>query len=432
MKFSIFNNIFALSDGTKCIYNSASDKFVLLNTKLVEHLDDTADELKKNSPLLFDEFYTANILVDDDLDEYGLQLQKSISIKNYQEHFHLIVNPTLDCNLHCWYCYENHIKESKITDSTMSSILKFINQVCEKQTIKTFSLSFFGGEPFVEFDAVKIIINHTIECCNLYQVDLHISFTSNGVLVNRETIEYFKEKKVDVGFQITLDGGREYHNKTRFLSGSIGTYDTILKNVRILLDCQIEVVLRINYTTDNFSSLSSILYDLNDLSDEAKNCLKVDFQKVWQDKGKDLNEMEMMELFRQRGFRVSSPNVNIDNLRFPCYADYSNQILINYNGDVFKCTARDFKTDECLGYLSENGEICWKGMPPEERILNFSPKEICKTCSIFPLCGGGCIQKRSELEENVCMFDIDDKKKKDIILDRFYEYFVSNSKYNQK
>lgn len=254
MKFSMYNHFLSLSKEVKCIYNSASDKFVLMNSILVNQLGESANGLKNKNLHLFEKLYEANIIVNDDLDEYSFQQQKSILIKKDQEHFQLIVNPTLECNLRCWYCYENHIKESKIVDSTMKSILKFIEYVCENKTLKSFLLSFFGGEPFIEIEAVKNIIEHTIECCNRHHVELQVSFTSNGVLVDREHIEYFVGKKVDVCFQITLDGGREYHNRTRFLSGGIGTYDIILKNVRQLLNKQIEVVLRINYTTANFLS----------------------------------------------------------------------------------------------------------------------------------------------------------------------------------
>ena len=424
MRYSIYNNLFSLSDKTKCIYNAASDKFVLLNSTLSKHLDTSANDLQNTCPIFFEELYRANVIVDDDTDEYLALLHKSQSIKNNKEQFQLIVNPTLDCNLHCWYCYENHIKGSKITADTMISILKFIDKVFEKQPLKSFSLLFFGGEPLLEFESVKIIIEHVIICCYRHQVNLHVSFTTNGVLIDRKTIDYLVQINADVGFQITLDGDRKHHDNTRFLSGNIGTYDTILNNVRLLLNNQIDVLLRINYTADNFLSLSSILEDLNNLKDAEKAHLKFDLQKVWQEKDNDLNETGIMEMLRHGGFMVSTPNVNVDSLRFPCYADYVNQLLINYNGDVFKCTARDFNRSKRLGRLNKKGDVDWEGILSENRLQKYPPKNICKTCSIFPLCGGGCNQKRSETQDDVCVFDVDNKKINRIILDRFYQYIV--------
>ncbi len=420
MRYSIYNNLISLSDKTKCIYNAASDKFVLLNSTLSKHLEISADALQSTCPTLFEELYRANVIVEDGIDEYRAQLQKSLSIKNNKEQFRLIVNPTLDCNLHCWYCYENHIKGSKITETTMISILKFIDNVFEKQPLKSFSLYFFGGEPLLEFESVKIIIEHVIKCCQCHRVGLHVVFTTNGVLVDHKTIDYLAQINADVGFQITLDGDRKHHNITRFLSGNIGTYDTILNNVKLLLSNQIDVLLRINYTADNFLSFPSILEDLNALNDVEKAHLKFDLQKVWQEKDKDFNETEVMEMIRQRGFRVSTPNVNVDNLRFPCYADYVNQLLLNYNGDVFKCTARDFNKSERLGHLNKKGDVDWDVISLKNWLHQYPPKKICETCSIFPLCGGGCVQKRSEIQDDVCIFDVNDRKINRIILDRFY------------
>lgn len=425
MKYSIYNNLFSLSDETKCIYNAASDKFVLLDSALTKHFDTSADDLQNIYPHLFEELYRANVIVEDDIDEYHIQLKKALSIKNNKEMFQLFVNPTMDCNLHCWYCYEKHIKGSVISKTTMISILNFIDKVFEKYPLKSFSLFFFGGEPLMEFESVKIIIDHVITYCQRHRISLHISFTTNGILIDQKTIEVLVQSKAAVGFQITLDGDKEHHDRTRFLPGDIGTYNTILDNVRILLNNQIDVLLRINYTADNFQSLPSILDDFKDLSDKVKAHLKFDLQKVWQEKHKDFNETEIVEMIRRRGFRVSTPTVNVDNLRFPCYADYVNQLLINYNGDVFKCTARDFNRNERLGRLNQNGDVEREGITSEERLIQNLPEKICETCSIFPLCGGGCIQKQSETKDNVCLFDIDRKKINAIILDRFYQYIVS-------
>lgn len=140
---------------------------------------------------------------------------------------------------------------------------------------------------------------------------------------------------------------------------------------------------------------------------------------------KDCKGCVMMDTFKQNGFEVSSPLICIDNLRYPCYADKLNQFLINYNGDVYKCSARDFTSQNKKGALSDEGEVIWTTPSPQEVIKQFKPQNACKTCNIFPLCGGGCIQKNSEIKETGdCILGIDDEQKKDIILNRFYCYFV--------
>ncbi len=47
------------------------------------------------------------------------------------------------------------------------------------------------------------------------QLNFNISFTTNGYLIKQEFIDYFKERAISPGFQITLDGYREEHDKVR-------------------------------------------------------------------------------------------------------------------------------------------------------------------------------------------------------------------------
>jgi uncharacterized protein len=115
----------------------------------------------------------------------------------------------------------------------------------------------------------------------------------------------------------------------------------------------------------------------------------------------------------------------------PCYADSRNQLLINYDGNVYKCTARDFSSTNRDGYLNETGEVIWTKLTPSARIERKMSLSVCKTCAILPLCGGGCIQKIIEYQkDNECMYGYDEAAKKDIVLNRFYNYFVKNSETN--
>lgn len=428
MKYSIYNNFIDLTDTVKAVYNSASDSFVLIKGG-ENWLNKSPAELRQLNEDLYNELCGNGAIVSSGVDEYKKQLRNSQKIRLESGVFHLMINPTLDCNLHCWYCYEKHVKGSSISTDIMNGILGLISKNCIGQrNIKKLILSFFGGEPLLEFDSVRKIILHSSECCEKKNIELGVSFTSNGVLIDDEMVSFFKENMLDVTFQITLDGAREEHNKTRFTKGSVGTYDIIIRNIQRLLEGQIPVILRINYTAKNFSSILSILNDIKKWKEEYRRYVQVDLQRIWQDGAKELEIRPTMKLFREGGFEVTSPLLDLDYLHHPCYADCVNQLLINYNGDVYKCTARDFTKESRHGFLMGNGDVVWVQDPPKERITNILPRQICSTCSIFPLCGGGCIQKRKEQRDNVCLYEIDEQKKQDIILNRFYNYVVKDNK----
>ena len=42
-----------------------------------------------------------------------------------------------------------------------------------------------------------------------------------------------------------------------------------------------------------------------------------------------------------------------------CYADKKNTVVVNYNGDLYKCTARDFVSKNREGTLTADGDIHW-------------------------------------------------------------------------
>lgn len=121
-------------------------------------------------------------------------------------------------------------------------------------------------------------------------------------------------------------------------------------------------------------------------------------------------------------FKTQNDDV-LDNLINPCYADKKNEAVINYNGNVYKCTARDFSEENKYGELSEDGTINWNEKLTKWENIKIQSK-ACQNCRILPLCGGGCHQINLESEGlNTCQMGFDDKKKDEIIMKRLYHSF---------
>jgi hypothetical protein len=62
---------------------------------------------------------------------------------------------------------------------------------------------------------------------------------------------------------------------------------------------------------------------------------------------------------RSLGYKVTMNSVAPDQLTY-CCADRRSQIVINYNGDVFKCTVDKFDSKDRLGVLEDGGVIAWR------------------------------------------------------------------------
>lgn len=425
MKNSQFNTSFYFNEKW-VIYNSLKDNFILLEPILYELYQAASKEnklhdLTKYHENLYDILVDKGIIVNSSVDELQLVKELRTNIDFNQDTFNLTINPTMNCNFKCWYCYENHIKNSRLDDINLKKIQSFINNLVKNKNLKYFNLSWFGGEPLLYYNKnVLPIIKYTYNKCLENNISFICFFTTNGYLINDSMIQDFKKYGVK-GFQITLDGNEKEHNKIRYVSKNKGSYTEIINNIFKLCKNNFHVSLRINYTKDKLNTVKDIYNDLLALEKLYRKNIKVDFQRVWQTED-TLESREkvinLMNLFSTEGFRVSSVISNVDNVRNSCYADKSNQATINYDGNVFKCTARNFDKKNKEGILTEDGKIKWNKKYYDRLNSKFKNKP-CLTCRLLPICNGGCSQQALEHKDDYCMFDFDEERKTEVVKNKF-------------
>ena len=98
-----------------------------------------------------------------------------------------------------------------------------------------------------------------------------------------------------------------------------------------------------------------------------------------------------------------------------CRDDAENQATINYNGLVYKCTARQFKSDNNEGKLTEDGQIIWNDKYFKRMSIKYG-NSFCRSCKIYPICHGGCSQTKLEADTiQGCLFGYSEKEKYDIV-----------------
>lgn len=427
MKLSQFNSVVPYK-GEYLLYNSFSNRFLVIKPLLRDLLEaarsEPVDELGRIHPPFYNALKEGTFIVDDEKNEVEEVKKISRLVDMDESHFRLTINPTMNCNFKCWYCYETHIKNSRMTAGIISRTNAFITRTATNGHLKSFFLSWFGGEPLLCFDDVVLpVLKHFTQTCEENNLIKGANFTTNGYLINEKMVALFKQYSV-THLQITLDGYREDHDKVRFVSRKKGSYQEIIDNIKLLLRNEMSVTMRINYTLDNILKCTEIIEDLGDLTATDKQYLLVDFHRVWQDKGDDLADAmpRTVNGFKQAGFKVNShysPNNVIDS----CYADKKNSAVINFNGDVFKCTARDFTTTKREGYIDESGEIVWENDSLSRRVTAKFNNKPCLSCRIMPLCNGGCSQHALDHlhRDEYCVYSFDEREKDKIVALKFEE-----------
>lgn len=416
-KFSLFNSIISVGDKTDVLYNAFSDRFMLVRKGLIQGR--LLESVKRTE--LIDNLIEGGFIVEKTLDEVEAVKQLSQRVDENEEMFNLIINPTLNCNFNCWYCYEAKTTLDMMSERILNRVKKFIQRTAAK--CSSFHISFFGGEPLLGYQkVVKPLIIYANEVCKDSGTELSISFTSNGYLLTEEMILFFKENRV-FNFQITLDGNRKLHNQTRCLKNGSGSYSKIIQNVILLLENEFYVTLRFNYTDKNIASFIEVVEDLQCLDKQQKSFLMISLHQVWQNVSVDLRKevIRVMEYYNLNGFSISPPI--FDNVRNSCYADKKNNALINYNGDVFKCSAVDFENAKREGLLGSDGIILWENNSLEARLKSKFKNKPCLECRLLPICNGACSQKAIEYQNyDYCILSYSEDKKDEVVLDRFCKY----------
>ncbi len=436
MKYSQFNSILPYEDKFS-LYNSFEQKVIFLDPELKELLEagikEGIDNLKEIHPSFYEYLSHNSFIIANNTDE--VEKVKILSKKTDEDptSYMLTINPTMNCNFKCWYCYETHIKKSRLESEEIEKINKFVDITANNNKLEQFTLSFFGGEPLLYFERnVTPLIDHFVSTCVNKNIVYNINFTTNGYLINKNFIDYFAENNFKCNLQITLDGYREEHDKVRYVSKNKGSYFEIINNVKLLINNHFFVTLRVNYTNENLPNTNKIPSDFSEIKQEIKDkYLRFDFHRVWQnDQIDDLNLVleKNMEEIRENGFDATG-NFSPNNVQDSCYADKRNSVVINYNGDIFKCTARDFETKNRAGYIDDNGILIWENDYLERRMKAKFNNKPCLTCRIMPLCNGGCTQHAMENIEagtDYCVYHGDEGEKDKVVKTKIKEIVDGN------
>jgi uncharacterized protein len=424
MKPSRYNNFFD-HETSKVGFNALNNEYVVLEIELYHLLEaavheGAVGELQEIHPEFYEFLVEKGFIVNDDLDELEEAKKLVNSVDSDDSLYELHINPTMNCNFKCWYCYETHIKDSKMSAETIDNVVAHTRTVMnDKIGLKRFNLNWFGGEPLLFFDRVmhpllKAISEQALE----KNVQFNCGITTNGLLINEKVIQISKLYGLN-SFQITLDGNREQHDKVRFISEGNGSYDRIVDNIKLLAKHRLNASVRINVSEKTLNGLNEILFDFLDVTETEKPYISFSFHKVWQVEA-DLEDSitQSRNVFRDSGFVVSYGAY--DTVRDSCYGDRKNHATINYNGDVYKCTARDYSAENKEGVLNNSGTITWNEKYGERLSSKFQNKP-CLSCSIMPICNGGCSQQALEHKGvDYCVQDFDEEKKKQLVMNLFY------------
>lgn len=165
---------------------------------------------------------------------------------------------TTDCNARCFYCYEAGRKKIYMSDKTAEDVAEFIKKSSNGESV---TFRWFGGEPLYNSAVIDII------CSKLkgWGIEYQSSMVTNGYLFDEDTVKKAKENWNLRQVQITLDGTEEVYNRCKaFIYKEDSPYKRVINNIKLLLDADINVKIRMNADEHNLTDL----YDLVKILEE--------------------------------------------------------------------------------------------------------------------------------------------------------------------
>lgn len=281
-----FYNISVPFEGHSLLYNTMSDSLIAFTNEeysVIKSLFDNLAAFNEEYPLLYSEMKKAGFIIDDYNEKELVKFNNKLCV--YENHsYHLTINPTLDCNLRCWYCsieYAQAIHHGGMSQSIVNSLKKHIDYLVTKIRIPALHLDWFGGEPLMFYEEViRPIAFYAKEITTAKGVVLTQHVTTNATLLNEGMMSEMQSLNF-TSFQIPLDGNAEHHDTIKFTNTNKGTFDIVVQNLNLLpkIIPNAHITLRINYDKKTLFGITDIIPLL---SENAKKHIHVDFQKVWQ------------------------------------------------------------------------------------------------------------------------------------------------------
>lgn len=141
------------------------------------------------------------------------------------------INISHKCNLDCKYCYaeynkDNTLMTNEIAEKTASYIIKNTKN-CNAL------ISFFGGEPLLNLDAIETICKILSKNQDVNNTNYEFAIITNLTILNDRIIDIFK--KYSFTIRVSIDGEKKIHDKLRVYHNGKGSFDIVNANLKHLI-----------------------------------------------------------------------------------------------------------------------------------------------------------------------------------------------------
>lgn len=322
---------------------------------------------------------------------------------------------TLDCSLHCPYCFQQGQQNPGIDNSVINSFLELLDKELNRpdQSYKSIDLILFGGDPMLEHQNACTLLDGLRRISSQHQCKLEVLMTTNGVIRDNLIFQQLAKRGVN-SVMLSFDGNREIHDRTRN-----NTFTTIMANLP-LLSSHFFLVIKYNLHLQSIKEAVYLDFLRTILQTLKPGQFVIAFEALHPTGHENLELVGYLErspMLAEQILRLHRLTIehgvqsNINNsLHPPCPGLQRNTILMLPNGELLFCNAAIGKPNFSLGTI-QNSNTLFASKSSQREIITKALQGKCKEeqCALFPLCQTGCLFEKHikdiPLSDTVCHKD---------------------------
>lgn len=429
--FKMFDKYIALDVNSGCVHDMDKLSYDIINFLNVKNFAPTSSEAKFKliDDLKYDydrgeiidaladiaELYENDMLWAKDDFEFASNLKENAPVKA------MCLHVSHDCNLRCKYCFADEgkyhtEKRELMTAETGKRAMDYLVEHSGHR--RNLEVDFFGGEPLMNFEVVKEVVEYARELEKKHNKIFRFTVTTNGILLDEKKLEYINENMSNI--VLSIDGRKEVNDRMRYRADGSGSYDKIVPIFQKVAESrnQDNYYVRGTFTRENLDFSKDVLHlaDLGfkQISIEPVVCgEETDYSLREEDLPKIFNEYE--SLVKEYVKRIKEGNgfnffhFMIDLEEGPCIIKRLSgcgcgceYLAVAPNGDVYPCHQFVGSEEYKMGSLYDSSGLNKELRSTFEK-CNVYTKPDCDSCFAKFFCSGGCIA-------NACLINGDMNK----------------------
>lgn len=383
-------SMFETADKEEIVRKISENHKNITDGDILKCIDDVA-ELKASGQLFSEDIYA---------DKADVLKNKNSDIKA------LCLHVAHTCNLNCSYCFAAQGKyqgeRALMSFEVGKRALDFLIENSGNR--KNLEVDFFGGEPLMNFDVVKRLVEYARSIEKKHNKNFRFTLTTNGVLIDDDVIDFCNREMNNV--VLSLDGRKEVHDRLRKDYRGNGSYDLIVPKFQEFVEKRGDksYYIRGTYTHKNTDFTNDIFHmaDLGfkELSMEPVVCAPGEEYALTED---DLPVLfEQYEILAKEMLKRDSENRGftfyhymIDLSNGPCIykrisgcGSGTEYLAVTPWGELFPC--HQFVGDEKYSMGNIYDGVTNTKMRDRFKKCNVYSRPECADCWAKLYCSGGC------------------------------------------